>query len=93
MFHLALAGKGEGGPSHQGDHQRRARQHLGGRPYGPAVRFFLGPEWRYRIDEPEFLERVLDIPDEELWSARLAMRNDLFNFIRTVRGDAGPPNV
>ncbi|MBP1604049.1 MAG: glgP 2, partial [Acidobacteria bacterium] len=42
----------------------------------------LGPEWRYRIDEPEFWERVLDIPDEELWSARLAMRNDLFNFIR-----------
>ena len=42
---------------------------------------FLGTEWRYRIDEPEFWERVLDIPDEELWKTRLAMRNDLFRFI------------
>ncbi len=43
---------------------------------------FLGAEWRARIDEPDFWDRVLDIPDEDLWNARLAMRSDLFRFIR-----------
>jgi glycogen phosphorylase len=42
----------------------------------------LGPEWRQRIDEPEFWDRVLDIPDEDLWRTRLDMRADLFKFIQ-----------
>ncbi|MCX6551667.1 MAG: alpha-glucan family phosphorylase, partial [Acidobacteria bacterium] len=43
---------------------------------------FLGPEWRERLDEPEFCDRVLDIPDEELWKVRQAMRTDMFHFIK-----------
>ena len=42
----------------------------------------LGPEWRERLDEPEFWDRVLDIPDEDLWRAREGMRADLFKFIQ-----------
>ncbi|MEI6667146.1 MAG: alpha-glucan family phosphorylase [Acidobacteriota bacterium] len=42
----------------------------------------LGPRWRNRLDEPEFWDRVLDIPDEDLWKARLRLRADLFRFIR-----------
>jgi starch phosphorylase len=42
----------------------------------------LGPEWVDRYDEPGFCDKVLAIPDEELWAARQALRNFLFNFIR-----------
>jgi starch phosphorylase len=42
----------------------------------------LGAHWRERIDEPEFWDRVLDIPDEEVWRVRLRLRADLFRFIR-----------
>ena len=51
----------------------------------PLVHLFdamLGPEWKYRLDEPEFWDRVLDIPDEDLWRARMEMRHDLFKFIQ-----------
>jgi starch phosphorylase len=43
----------------------------------------MDPSWRMRVDEPEFWDRVLDIPDEELWRVRQALRSDLFAFIRT----------
>ncbi len=42
----------------------------------------LDPNWRQRIDEPEFWDRVLDIPDEELWRVRQLLRADLFSFIQ-----------
>jgi starch phosphorylase len=42
----------------------------------------LGGEWRDRHDDPELWTKVLDIPDEELWAARGALRNYLFAFIR-----------
>jgi starch phosphorylase len=42
----------------------------------------LASDWRERYDEPEIWERVADIPDEELWAARNALRNYLFAFIR-----------
>jgi starch phosphorylase len=42
----------------------------------------LGSHWRDRIDEPEFWDRVLDIPDEELMAVRLELRAELFQFIR-----------
>ncbi len=32
---------------------------------------FLGTEWRARVDEPDFWDRVLDIPDEDLWNVRM----------------------
>ena len=42
----------------------------------------LGANWRDRHDEPAMWDRVLEIPDEELWAARNALRNYLFAFIR-----------
>ena len=42
----------------------------------------LGADWYERHDEPSFADRVLDIPDEELWAARQSLRAYLFNFIR-----------
>ena len=43
---------------------------------------YLEPGWRDRHDDPAVWRRVLDIPDEELWAARQALRNYLFAFIR-----------
>jgi starch phosphorylase len=40
------------------------------------------PDWRDRHDDPTVWARVLEIPDEELWAAREALRNYLFAFIR-----------
>jgi starch phosphorylase len=42
----------------------------------------IGADWRDRHDEPGIWDRVLEIPDEELWAARNALRNYLFAFIR-----------
>jgi starch phosphorylase len=49
------------------------------------VRLFdthLEPGWRDRHDDPNVWARVLEIPDEELWAARQALRTYLFAFIR-----------
>jgi glycogen phosphorylase len=43
---------------------------------------YLEPGWRDRHDDAAVWARVLDIPDEELWAARQALRNYLFAFIR-----------
>ena len=51
----------------------------------PMAKLFdqaLGPEWRDRLDEPEFWDRVLDIPDDQLWHVRQMMRTELFAFIQ-----------
>ena len=42
----------------------------------------LGRDWIDRHDEPAIWERVLEIPDEELWAVRSALRRHLFAFIR-----------
>ena len=42
----------------------------------------LGADWRDRHDDPQLWAKILDIPDEELWSVRNALRNYLFAFIR-----------
>ena len=42
----------------------------------------LGSDWRERHDDPAVWQQVLEIPDEELWAARQALRNFLFAFIR-----------
>jgi len=49
---------------------------------GALLEHHLGAEWRDHHDDPAFVDRVLDIPDEELWAARQALRAFLFNFIR-----------
>jgi starch phosphorylase len=38
--------------------------------------------WRERHDDPAVWARILEIPDEELWAARDALRQFLFAFIR-----------
>jgi starch phosphorylase len=43
---------------------------------------YLGPDWRERHDDPALWDRIRDVPDEELWRARQALREFLFNFIR-----------
>ena len=47
----------------------------------------LGSDWLDRHDDPAFCERVMDIPDEELWAARQSLRSFLFNFIREQARD------
>ena len=42
----------------------------------------LDADWRERHDDPSVWARILDIPDDELWAARNALRNYLFAFIR-----------
>jgi starch phosphorylase len=42
----------------------------------------LGADWLERHDDPELWERVLAIPDEDLWAVRLGLRRYLFTFVR-----------
>ena len=42
----------------------------------------LGRNWLEHHDEPQFWDRVLEIPDEEIWSVRNLLRHYLFSFIR-----------
>jgi glycogen phosphorylase len=43
---------------------------------------YLGVDWLDRHDDPAVAERVMEIPDEELWAARQRLRGFLFNFVR-----------
>jgi starch phosphorylase len=43
---------------------------------------YLDAGWRERHDDQTVWNRILEIPDEDLWSARQALRNYLFAFIR-----------
>jgi starch phosphorylase len=43
---------------------------------------YLGDDWRERQDEEAMWDLVLQVPDDELWSVRQALRNYLFAFIR-----------
>ena len=43
---------------------------------------YLDSHWRERHDEPAIWERVLAIPDEELWKIRDALRRYLVTFVR-----------
>ncbi|HPW20622.1 MAG TPA: alpha-glucan family phosphorylase [Vicinamibacterales bacterium] len=51
-------------------------------PLGKLFDDSFGTEWRDRLDEPEFWDRVLDIPDEALWRVRLSMKAELFRSIQ-----------
>jgi starch phosphorylase len=42
----------------------------------------LPADWRENHDDPAIWQKILEIPDEELWGARNALRNYLFTFIR-----------
>lgn len=49
---------------------------------GGLLERHLGADWIDRHDDPSFADKVLEIPDEELWGKRQALRAFLFNFIR-----------
>ena len=42
----------------------------------------LGPGWLDRHDDAAFWEQLNDIPDEDVWTARQTLRDELFVFIR-----------
>jgi glycogen phosphorylase len=42
----------------------------------------FGPGWLDQVDDPALWERLLDIPDAEIWAMRQELRSDLFVFIR-----------
>jgi starch phosphorylase len=42
----------------------------------------LGSDWLERHDDPAFWDRVVAIPDEDLWLVRSALRRYLFRFVR-----------
>jgi starch phosphorylase len=42
----------------------------------------LSPAWRDQYEDPQFWQRILEIPDEDLWAARQTLRQALFQFIR-----------
>lgn len=43
---------------------------------------YLGPDWMERMDDPALWERVLEIPDEELWTVRRHLKRKLVAFMR-----------
>ncbi|MCS6964388.1 alpha-glucan family phosphorylase [Thermoflexus sp.] len=43
---------------------------------------YLGPDWMERVDDPALWERVLEIPDEELWTIRRHLKRKLVAFMR-----------
>ena len=49
---------------------------------GSVLEKHLGPDWLDNHDDPTLADRVMEIPDEELWEARQSLRGFLFNFIR-----------
>jgi len=49
---------------------------------GIVLERHLGPDWYEQHDDPSFVDRLREIPDEELWAARQSLRTYLFNFIR-----------
>jgi glycogen phosphorylase len=43
---------------------------------------YLGPGWLDRHDDPTLWERLAEIPDDDLWTARQVLRVDLFAWVR-----------
>ncbi len=43
---------------------------------------YLGPDWANRSDDPAVWQRVMDIPDRELWKVRQTQKRKLMSFIR-----------
>jgi starch phosphorylase len=45
-------------------------------------RKYLGPDWIDQHDDPALWERILDVPDEELWAAHVHLKRKLISMIR-----------
>src|SRR5262249_14393210 len=60
---------------------------------------YLGPGWVDEHDDPALWDRVLAIPDAELWAVRQSLRRFLFTFVRErarqrwTEEDVGIPRV
>jgi starch phosphorylase len=53
-----------------------------GEAMNKIYRRYLGPDWIERHDDPALWERILDVPDEELWAAHLHLKRKLMTLIR-----------
>jgi starch phosphorylase len=54
---------------------------VGGAMYR-LCRKHLGPDWMANHDVPALWERILDVPDDELWNAHLHLKGKLMTFMR-----------
>ncbi len=43
---------------------------------------YFGADWSERISDPEMWRRVMDIPDEELWSTHVGLKRRMVEFVR-----------
>jgi len=53
-----------------------------GEAVNKIYRKYLEPDWIERQDDPALWERILDVPDEELWAAHLHLKRKLTRLIR-----------
>jgi starch phosphorylase len=53
-----------------------------GEAMNKVFRKYLGPDWIERHDDPVLWERILDVPDDELWNAHLHLKRKLTSLIR-----------
>ncbi len=43
---------------------------------------YLGPDWRDRHDDPVLWERMVDVPDDELWQIHMHMKRKMISFFQ-----------
>lgn len=43
----------------------------------------LGEDWRRRLDEPAFWEKIQSLPDEKFWEVKLAIKSSLLRLLAT----------
>ena len=53
-----------------------------GQPIDRVFRKHLGPQWLDEQDSPALWERVLEVPEEELWAAHVGLKQKLLTLIR-----------
>ncbi len=60
---------------------------------------YLGGDWLERHDDPDLWERIIDIPDEELWRTHTMLKRKLFHIImeraqsRWAKRDVSPQQI
>ncbi len=60
---------------------------------------YMGADWRDHIDDPEVWDKVLSVPDEELWAVRRHLKRKLVAYIsersrqRWLQGDVAPVQI
>jgi starch phosphorylase len=53
-----------------------------GKAMNKLYRKHVGPDWIERHDDPVLWERILDVPDHELWQAHIHLKRKLMTLIR-----------